>query len=673
MLQTLRTTSVLGLIWACGGAEGVLIDVSSVDAGDGISANSAQCSELVCATGNEASTNDVYDANVPAIEPDAADAEGMADATVPSDGTAPIDASVSEGSAPSDASSSTMDGGAPDASDGSGGATSACTDGECSAACPCDEGDVCASDAACKGRLRCGSANGAKFGRAAAVHVCEDPCTRPRKSGVLGVYRDAQDQIVHVRGDGVVDFNWSTGTPSTAIAPGDFRAVWEGQIEGDVAGSYSLCVENTKPGDVVNMSLTAGGGSRTGPGCIGPISLAVGARASFSLDYKHYGAGAASVRLTWKRPGETFTRIVPRSAFAIDGGDGLDAAYYAPSIVRSAMIGSMPKPIALPTTMHVDTAVATHLGARTPDGALYRWTGQVQAAEAGSYRICARTDAIADQSELAVIGSATVSGQGCTAPIALAAGERRTVRLDYVHGAGEFGVTLEWRRPGMFLNETIPSSALFTITRPCECAPDGTCNETKCSAGSKCLVGQGPCTAHDDCAPGTLCRNAEGSHFGLLPDTNVCVDPCVNATGGGANAEFFAGGTIDAPTTLVTARREPTLAFDWSTVPPSPGMSTAGMVARFSANVRPDVSALYEICVIAPSAQDARLTVGPSTQLLGAGCTTMSLDGMRLYPMVAALRAGAGTSFSVTWRSSTDPTPVALTRAFLFTGTGCAQ
>jgi YVTN family beta-propeller protein len=112
-----------------------------------------------------------------------------------------------------------------------------------------------------------------------------------------------------------INFNWGTGSPSTAVPVNRFSARWSGTIEAPNTGGYRIqtysddgvrvWVNGTR---VINNWTDHGGTYNTS----GTIDLVAGQRYSIRVDYYENG-GSATMRLLWQTPGASAFVAVPAS------------------------------------------------------------------------------------------------------------------------------------------------------------------------------------------------------------------------------------------------------------------------------------------------------------------------------------------------------------------------
>jgi hypothetical protein len=140
-------------------------------------------------------------------------------------------------------------------------------------------------------------------------------------------------------------------------------------------------------------------------------------------------------------------------------GDGLLGTYYDETDFSGA------------TATRTDPAVNFDWGTGPPapgigaDTFTVRWTGQVQAVEAGAYTFRAYSD---DGITVWVNGRKVIDDWNDhatpvyrTGTVTLAAGRRYDIRVEYYDFAGAAAVRLEWTRPGQTSFAVVPQTLLF--------------------------------------------------------------------------------------------------------------------------------------------------------------------------------------------------------------------
>ncbi len=193
------------------------------------------------------------------------------------------------------------------------------------------------------------------------------------------------------------------------------------------------------------------------------IPLVAGQRYPFKAELLGAGKGT----LEWKRPGAKGFETVPTSQLypALGDGTGLHAEYYAGQNFEKLM------------ATRTDANVNYWWGEGSPSGSdgkpmagvgpdhwSVRWTGQVQALEGGTYSFQTNTD---DGVRLWVDGKPLIdhwvggpfsNGSGT---IALEAGRRYALKMEYFDDTQGANAVLSWMRPGHQSAQVVPMSQLY--------------------------------------------------------------------------------------------------------------------------------------------------------------------------------------------------------------------
>jgi hypothetical protein len=179
-------------------------------------------------------------------------------------------------------------------------------------------------------------------------------------------------------------------------------------------------------------------------------------------------------------------------------GAGLSATYYDNMDFTGATVTRVDGPINFDWG---SGSPATVIGADTFSA---RWTGQVEAQEAGSYVLRVTGD---DGVRLYVNDVLVANGwvnQGPTSydstAISFTAGEKKSIRFEYFENGGGAVARLQWRRPGQTAFEAIPAARLYaaapaaaaTVT-PTNRATGGTAT----ASGQNTGAGEGAAQAFD--------------------------------------------------------------------------------------------------------------------------------------------------------------------------------
>ncbi|GAP93589.1 PA14 domain-containing protein [Leptolyngbya sp. NIES-2104] len=271
------------------------------------------------------------------------------------------------------------------------------------------------------------------------------------------------------RTDTTVNFNWSTGSPDSQIAPDTFSALWTGQILAPNTGAYQFFT-TTDDGvrlfvngqQVIDSFINQAATERTGT-----INLVAGQRYDIRMEYFENG-GQASARLAWAGPGIT-KQIVPQSQLfssttppppppTTGTGTGLRGEYFDNIDFTNLRV------------TRTDTTVNFNWGAGSPSSDIasdtfsVRWTGQVEPLYSDTYTFFTTTD---DGVRLFVNGQLVIDNfvdQGPTerrGTIALQAGQRYDIRMEYYERTGGAVAQLGWFSANQS-RQIIPRTQLYS-------------------------------------------------------------------------------------------------------------------------------------------------------------------------------------------------------------------
>ncbi|HXI60328.1 MAG TPA: PA14 domain-containing protein, partial [Polyangia bacterium] len=255
--------------------------------------------------------------------------------------------------------------------------------------------------------------------------------------------------------------NWGTGAPDPALPADAFSARWTGQLVAPETGPY---VFQTISDEGVRLWLDGTllvdnfFGHRTATDTTAAIALAAGQGYDVKVEYFE-GTGPALMAFSWQTPGAAAFAAIPAAQLRPQSGPGgLGAQYFA----NTTLTGP-------PVTTHVE-AVNFDWGYAPPEAGLpsdnfsVRWTGTVIAPATGNYTFQTVSDDgvrlwLGDQ---LVIDHWTDHGEktDTAAPIALGAGQRTDVKLEYYERTGRAVVRLRWRPPGAVAAVPIPRTNL---------------------------------------------------------------------------------------------------------------------------------------------------------------------------------------------------------------------
>jgi photosystem II stability/assembly factor-like uncharacterized protein len=318
-------------------------------------------------------------------------------------------------------------------------------------------------------------------------------------TGLRGKYHDNIDftGATQSRTDATVNFDWGTGSPINGISADTFSVRWDGRVQARQKGDYIFRVT----GDdgvrlwINGVQVITTGWKNQGPTAYdtAPIYFGDGQKQNIVLDM-YDSAYSSMARLEWKRPGQSTFEVVPQTQLypasgtdsaPVGNGNGLTGRYYSSSSAGqfSTFIKSQTDPRidfdwGTDGPLNTDGTTMSSVG---PDLFAVRWTGQVQAIEAGTYTFSTVTDDgvrlwLGDTSATATPIIDHWVNQGATRysySMTLAAGQRIDLKMEYYDSAYAAMAQLEWIRPGQTATERdiipqsqlYPSSAAKTVVR----------------------------------------------------------------------------------------------------------------------------------------------------------------------------------------------------------------
>ncbi|HEV8691857.1 MAG TPA: PA14 domain-containing protein, partial [Ideonella sp.] len=284
-------------------------------------------------------------------------------------------------------------------------------------------------------------------------------------SGLTGEYfaNAALSGAYALQRNEAVDFDWGAGSPGGSLPSDDFSARWTGQLEAPTSGLYKLrtvsddgvrlWVDGVLRIDHWNDHLAATDTTIA-------IPLAAGQRTSIRLEY-YDRTGSAQIRLQWQPPGANAFAAIPPSQLlpALTTGSGLFGSYFNK------------KNLAGPVILTRNEAVDFDWGTGSPGGSVkadlfsVRWTGSVEASVSGNYFFQTQSD---DGVRLWVNGvklianwTSHTSTINTSKKIALTAGQRYAVALEYFDNTGPAEIRLRWKPPVSSTYVPVPVERLY--------------------------------------------------------------------------------------------------------------------------------------------------------------------------------------------------------------------
>ncbi len=288
-------------------------------------------------------------------------------------------------------------------------------------------------------------------------------------TGLRGEYFDNIDftNSKVVRTDGVVNFDWANGSPDATIANDTFSVRWTGQIQPKFGEEYTFYTTSddgvrlkingqTVVDRFVNQSSTT---------VTGKITLAANQKYDIVLEYFE-NTGRANAQLEWSSASQGRQVVAATQLYSTPpppptggNGNGLSGTYYDNINFTN------------PVLTRTDTAVDFNWGDGSPAATIANdtfsvvWTGQVQAQFSETYTFFTNTD---DGVRLFVNGQQVINqliDQAPTTvngtPIALVAGQKYDIQMEYYENAGGAVAQLGWQSNRQ-ARQIIPKSQLFS-------------------------------------------------------------------------------------------------------------------------------------------------------------------------------------------------------------------
>ena len=264
------------------------------------------------------------------------------------------------------------------------------------------------------------------------------------------------------RVDSTVNFDWGNGAPDPAVGADSFSVRWTGQV--DSHNTETVTFHTVSDDGVrlwVNDVLLIDNWTDHGPTeNTGAIPMTAGQKVNIKMEMYENGGGAVA-QLFWSSP--SFARQVIPQHHLFSGptgggaGTGLTGVYHDTLDFTGTSI------------TRTDATVDFVWGGGAPHAAIaadtfsVRWTGQVEAPASETFTFYTQTD---DGVRLWVNNVLLVDkwiDQGTTewsGAIALTAGVKVDVRMDYFENGGDATARLLWSSPSV-AKQVIPTARLF--------------------------------------------------------------------------------------------------------------------------------------------------------------------------------------------------------------------
>jgi regulation of enolase protein 1 (concanavalin A-like superfamily) len=276
--------------------------------------------------------------------------------------------------------------------------------------------------------------------------------------------------------DPQVSFDWAGGVPAPAVNATNFSVRWLGQVQAQFSETYNFYTVSDDGvrlwvNDVLLVDNWTYHGATENSGS---IALEAGQKYDIRMEF-FQGTGGSAAKLLWSSP-STAKEAVPQSqlystgsAMFVGDGTGLLGTYFNTPTLGGAAVLS-----------RVDADVNFSWGGGSPDASVnadnfsVRWIGEVQGQFTEEYTFYVQTD---DGVRLWV-GDALVIDQWrdqaateyASAPIALTAGAKIPIKLEYYERGGNAVAQLRWASAHT-IKSPVPQTQLYpgaglTVTLP---------------------------------------------------------------------------------------------------------------------------------------------------------------------------------------------------------------
>jgi hypothetical protein len=282
-------------------------------------------------------------------------------------------------------------------------------------------------------------------------------------TGLLAQYYDEKDLSgpAQLRIDAGVDFDWGGGPPLSGIGPDTFSVRWSGEVQPRYSEAYTF---RTTSDDGIRLWL---GGQLLidhwndhGPSVDQTtILLVAGQRYPLVLEYYENGGGAVA-KLAWSSPSTALGPIPANQLYpapVVGTGTGLLATYFDNQDFTGTSLARV-DPV-----VDFDWAGGSPASSIGVDTFSAHWVGEIQAEFSETVTFQTVSD---DGIRLWVDGQLLIdhwNDHGATVDggsIALVAGHRYAIAVDYYEHGGSAVARLRWSSPRLPL-QAIPTSQLY--------------------------------------------------------------------------------------------------------------------------------------------------------------------------------------------------------------------
>ena len=271
--------------------------------------------------------------------------------------------------------------------------------------------------------------------------------------------------------DATVDHNYGGGTPAPGVNSTNFSVRWTGQVQTQYSETYSFyTVSDDGIRLWVNGNLLIDNWTyHSSTENRADIALLAGNKYDIAIEY-FQGYGGSVAQLLWSSP-STPKEVIPQSQLYSTGntrvgsGTGLLAQYF-----NAPDLSSPVAPFNVPVLTRVDPGVDFDWSVNSPDPAVnqtnfsVRWIGQIQAQDDDTYTFYATADdgvRLWINNTLLVDGWVDQAATTYTGSIALKAGEKAGIKMEYYQRYGGAVAKLEWSSPSR-PRIAVPASQLYS-------------------------------------------------------------------------------------------------------------------------------------------------------------------------------------------------------------------
>ncbi|APW39155.1 hypothetical protein RD110_19660 [Rhodoferax koreense] len=255
--------------------------------------------------------------------------------------------------------------------------------------------------------------------------------------------------------------SWGAAAPVLGVPADNFSIRWSGMVEAPVTGNvqFRAYADDGMRLWIDNKLLVDAWNTPNSDSATISVPMVAGRRYAVTLEYNER-RGNAAMRLEWKPPGSSLWTAVPAARLyaTADMGTGLSAQYFGNASLSGAPVMQR---VEAPSFDWGGAAPAKGLPA---DGFSVRWTGTMEASATGPMQLRTFSD---DGVRVWIDGQMIIDdwmphgGKYDTASIAMVAGQRHAVTIEYFERSGSAAMRFEWKPPGVSEWRSVPAAFLY--------------------------------------------------------------------------------------------------------------------------------------------------------------------------------------------------------------------